>query len=420
MARFREGVEGRLDDMARLIAKETGKPLWDARGEVKSVIAKLAISADAYLKRTGKTRTLADNIQQEMRHRPHGVMAVFGPYNFPAHLPNGHIMPALIAGNTVVFKPSEHTPAVGELLVKIWQESGLPKGVLQLVQGGRDTGAALSGHPGINGILFTGSVATGKAIHQALAGRPEVLLALEMGGNNPLIAWDTEDVQAAARLVVHSAFTTSGQRCTCARRLILPADRQGDKLLEAVRELASTLKIGAYNETPEPFMGPVIHNEQATDLLKAEAFLVAHGASRLLTMKRLKEEMPFLTPGMIDVTHATQCPDAEYFGPLLQVIRVPDFDAALTAANNTAYGLAAGLISENFAQWKLFHERIRAGIVNWNRPTTGASSAAPFGGIGISGNHRPAAYYAADYCAYPVATLAMDKVAAPADVPGMG
>ncbi len=419
MERFRANVEGKRSEFAKLIAKETGKPLWDATGEVTALLGKLAISAEAYLKRTGKSRTNNETMIQELRHRPQGVLAVFGPYNFPAHLPNGHIMPALVAGNTVVFKPSELTPAVGEYMVKLWQESSLPDGVINLVQGGRETGKALTSHKDINGILFTGSYATGKAIHQALAGRPEVLLALEMGGNNPLIVWDVEDIHAAVKIILHSSYISSGQRCTCARRLILPEGRAGEAVIKLLTEAISHLKIGPYTDSPEPFMGPVISNDQADAMLKAEAHLIAHGGRRLLPLERLYEDKPFLTAGLMDVTEVSGRPDEEHFGPLLQIIRVPDFETALKEANATAYGLAAGLISDKFAHWTRFHAQIRAGIVNWNRPTTGASSAAPFGGVGISGNHRPAAYYAADYCAYPVASLLTDVPVPPADVPGM-
>lgn len=419
MERFRVAVEGRRVELSRLIAQETGKPLWDANTEVDAVLGKLKITAEAYLKRTGKTRGEAAGVQQEVRHRPHGVMAVFGPYNFPAHLPNGHIMPALIAGNSVVFKPSDQTPAVGEWMARVWQEVGLPEGVLGVVQGGKAVGEALVRHPDINGVLFTGSYATGKAIHEALAGRPDVMLALEMGGNNPLVVWDVKDALAAAKLAVHSAYISAGQRCTCARRLILPKGREGDEIVKLLLEIIPRLRVGAYTDTPEPFMGPVISNHQASAVVRAEGGLVARGGRRLISLQRVKEEYPFLKPGLVDMTDVGECPDEEYFGPLLQIIRVEDFQVALQVANDTRYGLAAGLISDSFGHWKLFHEHIRAGIVNWNRPTTGASSAAPFGGVGQSGNLRPAAYYAADYCAYPVSSLALESVTAPPDAPGM-
>lgn len=417
--RFRTQVDARREELALLIAKETGKPLWDAVGEVTAVIGKIAISIEAYTRRSGEQRAEADGVRREVRHRPHGVMAVFGPYNFPAHLPNGHIVPALLAGNTVVLKPSEETPAVGEWMAGQWHLAGAGDGVVNIVQGGKDTGMALASHPEINGILFTGSYATGKAIHRSLAGRPELLLALEMGGNNPLVVWEAENTDAAAAIILQSAYISSGQRCTCLRRLILPEGKAGDEVLEAVLARIPRIRVGAYTDMPEPFMGPLINNAQAGKLLEAEAAIMARGGRCLIPLRRLREGLPFLSPGLLEVTEAVNLPDEEYFGPLLQVKRAGTFDAAITEANATAYGLAAGLISDNPALWEAFRERIRAGVINWNRPTTGASSASPFGGIGQSGNLRPSAYYAADYCAYPAATLAADHVTAPPAVPGL-
>jgi succinylglutamic semialdehyde dehydrogenase len=414
--RFRAQVEERKEALAELIARETGKPLWDARGEVTALLGKIAISIQAYAERAGEKSGEANGVRQELRHRPHGVLAVFGPYNFPAHLPNGHIVPALLAGNTLVFKPSEETPAVGAWMAERWSEADLPEGVLNLVQGARDVGIALTEHPELNGVLFTGSHATGRRIHEKFAGRPEILLALEMGGNNPLIIWEAERPEFVAALVIQSAYGTSGQRCTCARRLIVPDGYDLTPLQEAI----TRIRVGSPTDTPEPFMGALINNAQAELLLAAQALLLERGATPLLQMRRLRgNHLPFLSPGLLDVTAVRDRPDEEYFGPLLQVIRVPDFAAALREANATRYGLAAGLISDQEPVWQAFRAGIRAGVVNWNRPTTGASSASPFGGVGWSGNLRPAAYYAADYCAYPVATSAAESSVPPPGVPGI-
>jgi succinylglutamic semialdehyde dehydrogenase len=410
---FQGVVQVRQDALAELIAREMGKPLWDARTEVKAVLAKIDISLTAYHERTGMKNAEAGGVRQELRHRPLGPMVVFGPYNFPAHLPNGHIIPALIAGNTVVFKPSEQTPAVGAFYAECWQEAGLPAGVFNMVQGAKETGVALVAHPEIAGVLFTGSYPTGRAIHRALAGKPEIQLALEMGGNNPQIVWDAADTEAAAKLVLQSAYLTSGQRCTCARRLILPQDAAGDALLEALVSLIKRLRIGAWNETPEPFMGPLVNAHQAQAVLTAQEVLEAQGGRILMAASPLTQDATpsaFITPGLMDVTAVSDRPDEEIFGPLLQVIRVATFDDALREANRTAYGLSAGLLSDDAGLWEMFRSSIHAGIVNWNRPLTGASSAAPFGGMGKSGNLRPSAYYAADYVAHPVSTLAQDNV----------
>ncbi|WP_150000384.1 succinylglutamate-semialdehyde dehydrogenase [Iodidimonas gelatinilytica] len=404
--------------LAQMIALETGKPLWDALGEAAAMAGKIAISIKAYEERTGYRQTEAGGMRQVLTHRPHGVMAVFGPYNFPGHLPNGHIVPALMAGNTVVFKPSELTPATAELMVGLWHEAGLPKGVLNLVQGGKDTGVALSSHEDVDGILFTGSVPTGKALHRQTAGQPGKILALEMGGNNPLIVWDAADLEAAASLIVQSAFMTSGQRCTCARRLIVPQGAAGDSVVAALTDLMDRIRIGAWDDAEEPFMGPVINEAAATKILDQTAQLLEAGAVAIRPPIRLERGPAFLSPGLVDVSAVADRADDEIFGPVLQVIRVADFDAALKEANNTRFGLASGLLSDNRRRYEQFYAQARAGIVNWNRPLTGASSAAPFGGIGESGNHRASAYYAADYCAYPVASIedAQDKVAA-ADLP---
>ena len=381
LRRYANVVRARTDAFTDLIARETGKPLWEAKTEVDSVIAKVDISAGAFAERTGQ-RQLDSPMGSRMalRHKPHGVLAVLGPYNFPAHLPNGHIVPALIAGNAVVFKPSEKTPATGAFMIDCLHEAGVPQGCARLLIGGPAEGKALAGHPGIDGLLFTGSARTGIALNRQFADRPEKILALEMGGNNPIIVWDTPDLYAAAIVIIQSAFTTAGQRCTAARRLI----------------------VGDPHADPQPFMGPVIDNEVADLLTESFLELMMRGGRPLRHMERPFEDKPFLTPGILDATDMADRPDIELFGPILQVIRADNFDAAMLEANNTRYGLSASLITQTPDLYNRFWANARAGIVNWNKPTNGAPSTAPFGGIGMSGNHRPSAYYAADYCAYPV------------------
>ena len=391
--------------LAHTIGFETGKPLWEAATEVATMIGKIDISIRAHQERTGERSTVQTDHLAVLRHRPHGVVAVFGPYNFPGHLPNGHIVPALLAGNCVVFKPSELTPATAEATVKIWNLAGLPQGVLNLLQGGRDTGVALAGHADLDGLFFTGSSQTGQHLSQQFASQPQKILALEMGGNNPLVVGEYESLDATVHHIIQSAFISAGQRCTCARRLLVPTGANGDRLLARLLEVAARLKVGHFDDADPPFMGAVINLASAEKLLLAQAALIQRGASSLLEMKSIRPGTALLSPGVLDVTNATDVPDEEYFGPLLQVTRYRNFDEALAGANNTRFGLAAGLLSESADEYAVFRRRIRAGIVNWNRPLTGASSASPFGGIGASGNHRASAYYAADYCAYPQASL---------------
>jgi succinylglutamic semialdehyde dehydrogenase len=415
ITRYRDTVLEKAEEFARVIANETGKPLWEARTEVASVAAKVDISMRAYQERSGDKSSTAGDMQQTLRHKPHGVLAVLGPYNFPAHLPNGHIVPALLAGNCVVFKPSELTPHTAVFMASLWHAAGLPKHVLQLLVGDGSTGKALASHSDIDGLLFTGSARTGHALHQLFAATPHKILALEMGGNNPLVAWDVSDVEAAASLIVTSAFQTAGQRCTCARRLILEAGPKGDALLEAVISLAKRLTFGGQYDDPAPFMGPVISNATADQLQAGYAKL---GGKALLPLNRPHRDLPYLSPAIVDVTQAATRVDDELFGPILQLVRVPTFEAALKEMNATRFGLAAGLIGGNQALFHRFWSASRAGIVNWNRPLTGASSAAPFGGVGASGNHRPSAYYAADYAAFPVAGLEQATLEA-VNIPGL-
>ncbi len=416
--RFKTLVEENAGALAELIARETGKVLWETRGEVAAMTGKVDISLKAYDTRTGDTQSDAAFGHARLHHCPHGVMAVLGPYNFPMHLPNGHIVPALIAGNTLVFKPSELTPACGAFMVKLWEQAGLPPGVLNLVQGARETGAALLDNDTLNGVLFTGSAATGTFIHKKFAGRPDVILALEMGGNNPLIAWDVADAPAAANLIIHSAFASSGQRCSCARRLIVPRGDAGDAIVAACAALIETIKVGPWDSQPDPFMGPLVSARAAQGVLDDQERHVRAGAQSICLAQKLDWSDAALSPGLLEM-HDAVVPDEETFGPLLQVWRADDFDAAMARANATKYGLSAGLISDDTALWERFTTDIRAGIVNFNRPTTGAASTMPFGGPGLSGNFRPGAFYAADYCAWPMASQIADTPHA-ITAPGLG
>ncbi|MEN5015714.1 succinylglutamate-semialdehyde dehydrogenase [Erwinia sp. Eh17-17] len=414
--KFAALLEKNKDELSETISRETGKPRWETQTEVQAMINKVAISLRAYHARTGEQ---AEG-ESSLRHRPHGVMAVFGPYNFPGHLPNGHIVPALLAGNCVVFKPSELTPMTAELTVQLWLSAGLPGGVLNLVQGARETGQALAQETQIDGVLFTGSAATGYQLHRQLAGQPEKMLALEMGGNNPLIVEDPDDIDAAVHIAIQSAFISAGQRCTCARRLLVKRGAAGDAFLARLVQVAANIRSGRWNAEPQPFMGSVISLQVAEKIFSEWQARVDAGGKVLLPMQWPERSSAILTPGIIDVTDVANLPDEEVFGPLLTVIRYDDFDRAIRIANNTRYGLACGLISPQREKFERLLIEARAGIVNWNKPLTGAASTAPFGGIGASGNHRASAWYAADYCAWPMASLESPQLTMPGSLsPGL-
>jgi succinylglutamic semialdehyde dehydrogenase len=412
LERFQQSVTDRKDEIATIISREVGKPLWEARTEVHAMFGKVPVSLSALETRRSPEAIELDDHTQATRYKPHGVLAVFGPFNFPGHISNGHIVPALLAGNAVVFKPSELTPWVAEWMTQVWHDCGLPAGVLSLVQGGRETGVSLVEHRGVNGVFFTGSLKAGLSISRALAERPETLLALELGGNNPLIVHDVADVDAAVYATIQSSYLTSGQRCTCARRLIVP--RGNEDFINRLIQVVPQLRVGApQDESNPPFMGSLIHSGAVDRVLMEQQRLADSGGCVLVAAERQPIGDAFVSPGLVDVTEAERGVDEEVFGPLLQLIRVSDFSAAIQTANETQYGLVAGLFSQSRTNFDTFFREVNAGLINWNRPTTGASGKLPFGGVGRSGNHRPAGYFMIDACNVAVACLESEQLSLP-------
>ncbi|GAA4421424.1 succinylglutamate-semialdehyde dehydrogenase [Bremerella cremea] len=401
LRRFAKLVTQQSETLARVISDEVGKPRWDALTEAKAVAAKCELTIDALAHRRDQSDVSTTVLRSKVAYRPLGVVSVFGPFNFPAHIANGQIMPALLAGNTVVFKPSELTPLVAEETVKLWESAGLPPGVLNLVQGGVSTGQAILRQPELRGLFFTGSRPTGGKLREALAPRLEVLLALELGGNNPLVVHQPSNVDLAIEQVIKSAYLTSGQRCTCVRRLIVTGE--SDTFLERLDQETRKVVVGRPSDDPEPFMGPLIHAEAVDHLLEEQSRLVAAGSLSLLSAEQLSLGRAFVSPGIIDVTNCSQRTDDEIFGPLLQVIRVADLEGAIAEANDTRFGLAAGILCDDRADFDQFRQQVHAGLINWNLPTTGASGRMPFGGIGQSGNYRPAGFHAIDFCQVAIA-----------------
>ena len=415
--RFAELVKSQASDLALLISQEMGKPNWESKTEAGAVVGKAQLAIDAYRERRDTITSELGGFNAVTRFKPHGVLGVLGPFNLPAHLPNGHIIPAILAGNTVVFKPSEQTPAVGQWMVQKWVEAGLPAGVVNLVQGARNTGEILASHPQLDGLLFTGSSNAGRALHQLYGQWPNKILALEMGGNNPLVVYKANDAKAAAFHTVMSAYITSGQRCTCARRLYLIEGENNEAFMDELTRMISKISVGFYDDDPEPFMGTVISGAMGDRLIQSQQDLIDQGATSLIPMQKHRDCNALVSPGLLDVTSLSQHSDEEVFGPLLQVHYVQSFDEAIEHCNNTSYGLSAGLLSDDADCYQHFIGRIRAGIVNWNRQTTGASGKLPFGGCGLSGNNRPSGYYAADYCSFPTASLESRALELPESMP---
>ncbi|MEM7473637.1 MAG: succinylglutamate-semialdehyde dehydrogenase [Planctomycetota bacterium] len=419
--KFAQIVGDRKEELAKLIALENGKPLWEARTEVAASIGKVSNSVQSIHQRRWTTTETLGDFKAVTRYRPHGVMLVIGPFNFPSHVPGGHIIPALLAGNTIVFKPSEWVSGVGQWLCEVWEEAGLPEGVLNLVHGTGEVGKVAVESPLVDGVLFTGSQRVGTLLHQTMAGQTHRVLALEMGGNNPLVVHNTSDIRAAAITTILSAFITAGQRCTCSRRLIIVGDETYQALVDELAELIPQIQAGSSLADPQPFMGPLIHAQAAKQMLESEQALIAQGAKSVVSMKQDAECEALLTPALLEMSSPDQVGDCEYFGPLLMTFKAEDFPSAVQMAGSTQYGLSAGFIGDQEEDFEYFIQHIRAGVVNWNRQTTGASGKLPFGGVGISGNHHPSGFHAADYCSFPIASLESAELSeAKKSVPGLG
>ncbi|MCC5823333.1 MAG: aldehyde dehydrogenase family protein [Phycisphaerales bacterium] len=419
LRRFQEIAKARKDDLAELICEETGKAMWESAAEAGLIAGKVDITLEEG-PRSGRHRVetfefdLGGSKTARCHFRPHGVMAVVGPYNFPAHLPNGHIVPALLTGNTVVFKPSDKAPAVGQMLAEMFDEalrdSDAPAGVVNLVQGRADVASRLVSHDGIDGILFTGSWPVGRKILEANLDRPGRIVALEMGGNNPAVIMPDADLYQAVVEVVRCAFNTTGQRCTSTRRLIVH-EQVADRVIPAIVKAASSLVIGDPRSDQPVFMGPIISEEARSAVFAAERRFAERGGRVILESTAVPGlEGWYLTPSIVGVDRFaldaddSGC-DEEVFGPMLRIATVKSLDEAIEQANATRYGLSASIFTADQAAQERFLTEARAGCVNINCGTAGASSKLPFGGLGFSGNHRPAGAFSMDYCAYPVATM---------------
>ena len=388
-------------ELSEIISKETGKPYWESEQEVEAMIGKIDISITAFDERCPTKTNPSGTTKTVLNHEPHGVLGIISPFNFPGHLANGHFIPAIIAGNAIILKPSEETPLTALYLQSLWKKTSLTKNIFNVILGTEKEAKHLCNSETISGILFTGSFAVGVQIAQKMAQTPYKICALEMGGNNALIVDSYRSMENALTTIIQSAFISTGQRCTCARRLIIIDNKRNRDLIEKLVVKTQKLVIGPPEENP--FMGPLINRKSVEKLLSFQKKLIK-GGKALLKGKSAKDSC-FVTPSIIDVSNLKKKEDIEIFGPLLQIIWVNDIQDAISEANKTSYGLSLSVISIKKSTYHLAKESIQCGVINWNMATTGAKSSLPFGGCGKSGNHRPTAFYAADYCSYPVASM---------------
>jgi succinylglutamic semialdehyde dehydrogenase len=405
---YQERLRVHREAIALAIAREVGKPLWEARSEVDAMIGKVDLSLGEGARYTATQHI--DAPASEIRHTPLGVLAVIGPFNFPGHLPNGQIVPALLLGNTVVHKPSERAPSAATWMAQCMHEAGFPPGVFNVVQGEAASGTRLTTHRDVDGILFTGSVHVGRRIVRDNVDHPERLIALELGGKNVAVALDDCDVERAARAIAFSAFVTAGQRCTATSRLIVTQGVAG-ALVEHVAKLARELRVGHVLED-DVFMGSVISEHARENVLAAQRLALDAGFEPVVPAAPYDVRGHhgfYLRPG---VHRAPECifelpgyTDTELFGPDLAVHVVPDEEAALELAGHSRFGLAASVFTRSRDAFERAADCLRVGVLSWNRPSAGASGRLPFGGLGQSGNHRPAGILAGLACSDPVAVL---------------
>jgi succinylglutamic semialdehyde dehydrogenase len=403
LVRYQARLRAQRDELALAIALEVGKPLWEARGEVDAMIGKVDLALGEGMRFTQNERL--DAVPGEIRQRPLGVVAVIGPFNFPGHLPNGQIVPALLLGNAVVHKPSEQTPSAGIFIARCADEAGFPPGVLNVVQGEAAAGRRLTTHREVDAILFTGSARVGQSIVRDNAHRPEVLVALELGGKNASLALDDCELEATARAVAFSAFATAGQRCTCTSRLVVTRGI-AQPLVARIAEIARGLRIG-HPLDADPFMGPVISAAARTRLLDATAAARAAGFTSVLeggAASVAGREGHYLAPSIHRAPSASAnvagYTDDELFAPDLAVYEVDDLDQGIATVNASRFGLTAAVFTSSEAAFEQAARSLRVGVLAWNRPTAGASSRLPFGGVKQSGNHRPAGILAGTTCSH--------------------
>ena len=382
----------RKDELAFEMTREMGKPHSETKGDVQEAIDTAYYAASETRRLFGHTvpSELPSKFNMTIR-RPVGVCGVITAWNFPVAVPTWKMFPALAAGNTVVFKPSEDAAHSGMLLVQAMLDAGVPEGVVNLIQGAGAAGAALVEHPDVDAISFTGSSETGSQIG-AVCGRMHKRFSMEMGGKNPMIVLDDADLDLAIEGLLWGAFGTTGQRCTATSRLIAH-EAIHDDLVGRLAEKAQALKLG-YGNDADVEMGPLI-NQRALDKVtrymdvarKEGAEIVTGG--RRATGDGLDDGFFFEPTILTGVTRKMRVAQEEIFGPVLSVLEVDSYEAAVAAANDTRYGLSSSIYTRDVAlAFRAMHE-IEAGITYVNGPTIGAEAHMPFGGVKADGERAP-------------------------------
>ena len=412
LMKLKEALHKRQKKFEELIIQEAGKARWEARLESKALAAKIEITLKTFLPVLEMMENLGHiNQKQFYRFEPRGLCAVLGPFNFPLHLAHGHIVPALLAGNTIILKPSEHTPTCASLYAEAFQEAGFPPGVLQVLLGGGETGKKLIENKNVRGVFFTGSYKNGRRIMETLLRTRtdlSTIAALELGGKNACIIHKDANLHQAVSESLYSAYATAGQRCTCSSRLFVHRNILGefrDLFMAKMKEL----RIGDPS-LDETFSGPMIHHSAVDSFLSQLAKSKKEGFTVHQESERLQEKSCLVSPSLYESLQ----PEKDVQGPLLQeeifgphtvLIPYQELEEMKSLHEAAPYGLASSIFSKDRAVFDYGYENLEVGLLNWNRPTVGASSSLPFGGLKKSGNNWPAGIFSYFYCAYPKSSL---------------
>lgn len=401
--------------IAEAISLEMGKIKSEALLEAKSLSARIDLMLEHGIARV-KTESLYE-LRSETRYHQQGVLAVIGPFNFPAHLVNAHVIPSLLTGNTIVVKPSEVCPWVGEIYAQCFLEAGFPEGVFNMVQGDGGIGKALSIHPHVDGVLFTGSYPTGRALQESLLDQPHKILALELGGKNFAIVMDDADLEQAVLEIIQGAFLTTGQRCTATSRVLVHQKIWTD-FTRIIVDISKSLEPDT-NQNQGMF-GPLA-TRGALDKFSQGLKRAREEGAQVLLESRFLEGGAFVTPSLYHVAsnHPTKgYLTEELFGPNIALESFTTLDDAINRVNQSPYGLSNSLFTLDQANFDRFYQETKSGVLNLNRSTNGAYGQMPFGGINKSGNQRAAGIDAVRYATYPVAitSLAYGDTAAPKEL----
>ena len=375
-------LESRTDELAQLMARETGKPMTEGRAEVARAAAIFRYYGSEGWRMPGvMPPSTRPGVQVSSIREPLGVVALITPWNFPLAIPSWKLAPALICGNAVVIKPASNASLNAAELVRALEEAGLPDGVLNMVTGpGGEVGDALVTDPRVKALSFTGSTSVGLGIQERAVGKK---VQLEMGGKNPYVVMEDADLADAAAKVAYGAFGYAGQKCTASSRAIV-VEEIYEEFIEELKNATEAMKLGDPLDD-DTVVGPVVNKSQYEDIL--EALDQAHEDGRVILEGGATEaEGYYIAPSIVtDVDNSSETAQEEIFGPVLAVIRARDFEDAVEIANDTRYGLTAGIATRSLRYAHEFAERSETGLVNVNLPTAGVEFQVPFGGNKGSG-----------------------------------